>query len=304
MRQLRVARPAQAGRVGGVVLAAIVGIAAWLSVRPAQAQESGSEPGAKASWTQTLGLDTSLRGAYWSSDRDLNDNREVFRSRLLLDRDRSIRGADLAAVYTEAGLDERGRLQASRAVEDSYANFSSHLFLARTLAAQEDPNNYNLRYETAQQSELLVANLLAPIGGGNLSQFLSLQDNLRYFGPRPFGVSSLTQYGSRGDWTETASLFGTMDGFSYAFDTQYLSANGQRANNDQQQKQFVLTAKQQLTPADSVYFQVGRLNSDSGDLAQYDNQSQANHSLRANETPLWCLLAFIHSSKHGGPRED
>ncbi len=99
---------------------------------------------------------------------ELNDNRSVFRSRLQLDRDRAARSADLAAIYDAAGMTEVSDRAASRAVEESYSDFAGHLFLADSLGNQEDPQRFDLRLETARESELLVANLLAPPGGGNL----------------------------------------------------------------------------------------------------------------------------------------
>ena len=92
----------------------------------------------------------------------LNDNRSVFRSRLQLDRDRATRSADLAAIYDAAGLTEVGERAASRAVQESYSDFAGHLFLAQSLQGREDPQRFDLRFETARESELLVANLLAP----------------------------------------------------------------------------------------------------------------------------------------------
>jgi hypothetical protein len=94
------------------------------------------------------------------------------------------------------------------------------------LQALEDVNRFDLRLESARQSELLVANLLAPPGAGNLSQQLSQQEHLRFFEPRPFGLSSLTEYDSRGNWIRPSTLFGTVGGFSYAFDSQYENLNG------------------------------------------------------------------------------
>src|SRR5439155_23984481 len=35
---------------------------------------------------------------------ELNDNRAVYRSRLLLDQDRAVRGANLAAIYRDSGM--------------------------------------------------------------------------------------------------------------------------------------------------------------------------------------------------------
>ncbi len=214
---------------------------------------------------------------------ELNDNRSIVRSRLQLDRDRATRSADLAAIYDAAGLTEVSQSAASRAVEESYSDFAGHLFLADSLATEEDPRGYDLRLETARQSELLVANLLAPPGGGNLSQILSQQDHLQYFGTRPFGFSSLTEYGSRGDWSQSATAFGNADGFSYAVDEQYVSLNGQRPNNDSEDRQFSFQAKQQVTPADSAYFQASYFKANSGDVAQYYDPASAIQELRVNE---------------------
>jgi len=225
---------------------------------------------------------------------ELNDNRSLFRSRLLLDRDRAIRSADLAAIYDEAGLSEVSRLEASRSVSEDYANFSGHLFLARSLQAREDPNSYDLRFETPRQSELLVANLLAPIGGANLSQLLSQQEHLQYFDPKPFGVSSLTEYGSRGDWDQSGTAFGVIGRFSYALDAQYLSHNGQRPNNDLEQTRYIFSASQQITPNDSIYAQVGLFKSESGDVAQHYDPTNANRTLRVNEKQEPTFYAGYH----------
>ena len=226
--------------------------------------------------------------------KELYDNRSIFRSRLLLDGDQALRSADLSVIYAESGLTEFSRLSASRAVTENYADFSGHLFLARSLQKNESPNSLNLRYETPRQSELLVANLLAPPGGGNLSQLLSEQDYLQYFNERPFGASSLTEYGSRSDWSQSTTAFGTQDGFSYALDAQFISQNGQRPNNDIQQGRLIGTFKQQLTPRDSVYLQIGTFKSHAGDLAQYYDPASANPNFRVNEDQVPTVYAGYH----------
>jgi Tfp pilus assembly protein PilF len=230
---------------------------------------------------------------------ELNDNRSIFRSRLQLDRDRATRSADLAAIYGAAGMTEVSDRAASRAVEESYSDFAGHLFLANSLARQEDPQRFDLRYETARESELLVANLLAPPGGGNLSQILSQQDRLQYFDTRPFGFSSLSEYNSRGDFNQAATAFGSFDGFSYAFDAQYVSQNGDRRNNKLEDRQFSFTAKQQITSSDSLYFQVGYFRGDSGDVAQRYNPTNAAAGLHAIEEQSPNL--FIGASHEWSP---
>ena len=230
---------------------------------------------------QTHQINDAVRDLEHSAE--LNDNRSVFHSRLQLDRDLAARSADLAAIYGAAGMAEVGKSAASRAVEESYSDFAGHLFLANSLEDQEDPARFDLRFETARESELLVANLLAPPGGGNLSQILSEQDRLQYFDTRPFGFSLLTGYGSGGDWNQAATAFGYAGGFSYALDAQYVSRNGQRPNNSLLDRQFTFTAKQQITPSDSAYFQAGYFHGDSGDVAQHYDPADAILSLHADE---------------------
>src|SRR5262249_8933041 len=97
----------------------------------------------------------------------LNDNERLFRSKLLLDEDRAVRGANLAGVYQDTGIlnwnkgvamSDWSVREASRAVSDDYANFSAHQFLANSYDAFRDPRQINLRYETPWFSELLMAN--------------------------------------------------------------------------------------------------------------------------------------------------
>src|SRR5438045_1556512 len=63
---------------------------------------------------------------------ELNGNRRVYRSGLLLDQDAAVRGANLANVYRDAGMDDVSVREASRAVNADYANYSAHLFLANS----------------------------------------------------------------------------------------------------------------------------------------------------------------------------
>jgi len=222
---------------------------------------------------------------------ELNNNRSVFRSQLLLDRDRATRSADLASIYDAAGLDEVSQAAASRAVDESYSDFSGHLFLANSLATQEDPQRYNLRLETARESEQLVANLLAPPGGGNLSQLLSQQDHLQNFDARPFGASTMSEYNSRLGWSESATAFGQLRNFSYAFDAQDAMLNGQQPNSDSKTFQFAFRARQQVTSADSAYFSVDTFDGSSGDVAQHYNPADAIAGLQANENQIPNLFA-------------
>ena len=205
------------------------------------------------------------------ASEERNDNRSLFRSKLLLDQDRAVRSANLAAIYSDAGMFDVSVREASRAVTADYANYSAHLFLANSYNELRDPALVNLRYETATFSEYLLANLLSPVGGTSLSPYVSQQEYSRLFEGDRVGLSSETDYSSRGSWQQQASQFGWFKDSAYAIDIFYKSANGQRPNNSLEQHAYSVQVKQQLTPHDSVYVQAIWSDYESGDVRQvYD----------------------------------
>jgi Tfp pilus assembly protein PilF len=226
--------------------------------------------------------------------QELNDNRRVYRSRLLLDQDRAVRSANLAAIYQDAGLTDVSVREAARAVNTDYGNHSAHLFLANSYDALRDPRQINLRYETAWLSEYLVANLLAPVGASPLSPYVTQQEYARLFERDRVGFSSSTEYWSRGDWFQTASQFGVFGNASYAADVAYRSETGFRPNNDVEQLTVSLKAKQQLSFKDSLYVQAIYYDAEAGDVTPYYNQRQANLGLRTKETQEPIVLAGYH----------
>ena len=213
----------------------------------------------------------------------LNDNRSVYRSQLLLDQDRAVRSANLAAMYRDDGMDDVAVREAVRAVNYDYENYSAHLFLANSYYGVSDPNLVNLRYETPTENEYLLANLLAPVGAGMMSPVISQQEYSPLFERNRVGVASSTEYLSRGAWTQSGAQFGVFDDFSYAVEGYYHTDNGQRVNNDVEQRQLSGTFKLEFTPQDTVYFQVEQYEANSGDLEQYYNPTNANPAARVNE---------------------
>lgn len=201
--------------------------------------------------------------------KGLNENRQLYRSNLLLDQDQAVRSANLANLYRDAGMTAVCVREASRAVSYDYANFSSHLFLANSYDELRDPNRINLRYETPAESEYLIANLLAPVGAGALSQSISQQEYSKLFERDGFGVASSTEYLSRGAWTEQGAQYGAFGNSSYAFEALYRSDPGQRPNNDFESTEVRLQLKHQLTTKDSIYFRAIYYKAEGGDVIQY-----------------------------------
>ncbi|WP_243360134.1 tetratricopeptide repeat protein [Fundidesulfovibrio terrae] len=97
---------------------------------------------------------------------ELNDNRAMFRSRLLLDRDLAVRNFDLAKAYNLLGLGEWAFAKAVTAIKKDPFDSSAHLFLSSAFA--------NTRQRvSASSSELLLYRLLSP---ANQSTFTLYND--------------------------------------------------------------------------------------------------------------------------------
>jgi len=228
--------------------------------------------------------------------QELNDNRRVYRSQFLLDQDRAVRSANLAAIYQADGMEEVSVREAARGVDADYATASSHLFLANSYNALRDPKRINLRYETPWFNELLLANLLAPVGGGPLSQYVSEQEYSKLFEADRFGISSTTTYFGTGEIRETASQFGIFGNVSYSLDTEFQYDNGRRPNNEITRSESYGQVKLQLTPQDTIFLQTKYQDVRQGDLLQYYDQRNAAPGLHFRELqqPAIILAGYHH----------
>jgi tetratricopeptide (TPR) repeat protein len=224
----------------------------------------------------------------------LNQQRSVFRSTHLLDQDRAVRSANLAALYRDAGMTDVSVHEAARAVNSDYANYSAHAFLAQSFNERRDPDLVNLRYETVTFSEYLLANLLAPVGGTVLSPQVSQQEYSRLFERDRLGLSSATDYASDGSWAQSASQFGTIGNVGYALDVNWRSHEGHRPNNDLSQFLGSGQFKFQLTPQDSVYVQAAYSKVESGDMRQFADEAESSRTLQVEERQEPNVFAGYH----------
>jgi tetratricopeptide (TPR) repeat protein len=227
---------------------------------------------------------------------ELNDNRLIYRSQFLLDQDRAVRSANLAAIYQDDGMEDVSVREATRGVESDYSDASSHLFLANTYNELRDPERINLRYETPWFNELLLANLLAPVGGGPLSQYVSEQEYSKLFEADRFGISSTSSYFSTGEIRETASQYGIFGNVSYSLDTEFQYNNGLRPNNEITRSESYAEVKLQLTLQDSIFLQTKYTDIREGDLFQYYDQNSFAPGLHFRELqqPGLILAGYHH----------
>jgi Flp pilus assembly protein TadD len=225
----------------------------------------------------------------------LNDNRRVYRSRFLLDQDSAVRSANLAKLYENNAMADLSVREATRAVESDYTNASAHLFLANSYDAKRDPANLLLRYDSAWFNELLMANLLAPVGGGPLSQFVSQQEYSKLFSADGFGGSSLTEW-REGYLDQKLSLFASHGRLGGGLDFKYKSDDGLKANSDRISRELFAQMKYQAGPDDLLYSLVHWKTRTNGDTLQtYSNlPGNPGQRLTENEKPGLLLLGWNH----------
>lgn len=221
-------------------------------------------------------------------------NRVVYRSRALLDEDRAVRGANLALLYRDAGLNELGLRAASAALEDDYANSSAHLFLANSYNNLRGAEQSDLRFETAWYTEFLLANLLAPVGSGAPSPTVSANEYGRLFDRTDHGITSSTEYSSQGDWRQAGAVHGVLERMSYSLDTLYVSETGDRNNADVESLQFSAALKQQVTREGDVFLRVLHYDFESGDVRRLPSQIMASSTLRVEDTREPEVVAGYH----------
>ncbi|MEO5914554.1 MAG: FecR domain-containing protein [Luteolibacter sp.] len=229
---------------------------------------------------------------------ELNDNRRLYRSSMLLDQDRAVRGANLAKIYQYNGMREVAVREATRAVESDYTNPSAHLFLANSFDALRDPDRILLRNETPWFNELLLSNMLSPVGGGPLSQFVSQEEYSKLLESDGIGGSFVNQWRGNSDIRSTASVFGTEGKVSYGLDAYYQNDTGDRPNSEMRLQELYGQFKWQPSPDDIFYFLGKWAAQKGGDNTQnYDNTTSpyATHSsFEENQEPGLLLAGWNH----------
>ncbi len=224
----------------------------------------------------------------------LNDNRRIYRSRLLLDQDRAVSGANLANIYRDEGMSDVSLREAGNALSADYANGAAHQFLSDSYTALQDPQQVNLRYETPAVAEHLLANLLSPVGGSSLSRLVSQQEYSQMFEHNRVGLVTDSEYLTRGVWSVNAAQFGVVNGTSYALEGSYHTDPGTRPNDDLAEHSWAARIQHQVSAQDSLYVEVSDSVSRTGDVTPYYDNTDANPTLRTQDAVGPTVVAGWH----------
>ena len=206
---------------------------------------------------------------------ELNDNRLVYRSRLLLDSDLAARSAALGQIYNDLGFQQLGLVEGWKAVNTDPTNFSAHRLLADTYS--------NLpRHEIARVSELLQSQLLQPINITPIQPLLA-ESNLFLVssaGPARLSFNEFNPLFTRnGIWFQTTGLGGENNTYggegvlsgiynkaSFSLGGFHFQTDGFRKNANQNDDIGTAFAQFELSPQTSIQGEYRYRNSVRGDI--------------------------------------
>jgi len=206
---------------------------------------------------------------------ELNDNRAVYRSRLLLDSDLAARSASLARIYSDLGFQELALVEGWKSANIDPSNFSAHRFLADSYAVLP-------RHEIARVSELLQSQLLQPLSTTPI-QPQAAESNLFLISSGGPGVASFNEFnplfnrdgvnvqasgmvGNHGTSSGEGIVSGIYKKLAYSFGGFTYRTDGFRTNSDQKDDIANLFLQYEFSPQTSAQFEYRYRHTTAGDL--------------------------------------
>ena len=206
---------------------------------------------------------------------ELNNNRAVYRSNLLLDQDHAARSSSLGRIYSALGFEQLALQQAYNSLNQDSSNHSAHRLLADAYASQP-------RHEIARVSELLQAQLLQPINTAPLQPYLA-ESSLAIIGNAGSAQLSYNEYnplfakdglffqangliGNNNTKGDDVIVAGINDNFSFSLGQYHYETDGFRTNNALNEDVVNVFAQYTVTPKLSLQAEWRRHDSDHGDI--------------------------------------
>ena len=204
-----------------------------------------------------------------------NNNRAVYRSRLLLEQDRSTRGVSLARIYSRLGFDPQALAEATTSLTVDPTNHSAHRFLSDSYATVE-------RHEIARASELLQSQLFQPVNTSPIQPHVTFLD-LAIPSYAPADLTAFNDYsslverdrprltgagltGSDRTWADELVLSGVSGRLSYSIGHFHFNSDGYRENNTLDHDLYDVFAQMAITSEFGLQAELRQRDTRQGDL--------------------------------------
>ena len=235
---------------------------------------------------------------------ELNDNRAVYRSKLLLDSDLASRSASQARIYSDLGFQQRALAEGWTSVNTDPTNYSAHRFLADSYSALP-------RHEIARVSELLQSQLLQPINITPIQPRLA-ESNLFLISSGGPGSLSFNEFNPlfnrNGSTIQASGLVGNHDTYagegviagilgkgSYSIGYTHFQTDGFRTNNDQDDDIINAFVQIEMTPKTSIQTEFRYRDNQRGDTVLRFFEDDFLPDLRQEDQTASARLGFRHA---------
>ncbi|MEO8007887.1 MAG: tetratricopeptide repeat protein [Betaproteobacteria bacterium] len=256
---------------------------------------------------------------------ELNDDRAVYRSRLLLDQDSASRSVGLARIYTDVGFGQLALAEGVKSLTSDPGSYSAHRFLADSYASIP-------RFDAARVSELLQSQLLQPatasalqpqLGEGGLlildragPPVASFQEFNPLFERDRFTAYASGVAGNKGTFGDELLLSAQKQGNLFSVGQFHYQTDGFRENDDLKQDIYTAFVQKDVSYQSSLQAEFRSSRTNRGDVVQnFDSNSfsttsrvhldtqtgrlGARHSLDAQSTFLASVtLGDLHGSSN------
>jgi hypothetical protein len=177
-----------------------------------------------------------------------NENRAVYRSTALIDRDTAARSAGLAEIFRELGFHKAAEVEAIKSINLDYTNFSAHKLLSES--------SRSIQQSDASLSERSITELMAPLSL-NLVNTPAVAPGLNDYNALFDRVMQRTRFGFEGStyhdlWLPEAFHAGRTENSAYSFGVQAASTEGGREEDYGRDYRLQGSFRYQLSPRDRI----------------------------------------------------
>jgi Tfp pilus assembly protein PilF len=221
-----------------------------------------------------------------------NDNRAIYRSKLMLDSDAATRTNSLGRIYNRVGFTQLARLEAIKSLNKDYSNYSAHFALA-DVYSQEHLNS------RAQTTENLLGRLLSPVtfnaNNVNISGEASINEYTTLYDAPDSRVnmegranSSLRSFGGGVEYISADQDLGYNLG--YTFDNR----DGFRANDVERNHQFFSLGQAKISPDSTFVWDAAVTANQMGDLVFNFDPLEENQEIESDLDSVLLRGGFHH----------
>jgi tetratricopeptide (TPR) repeat protein len=223
---------------------------------------------------------------------ELNDNRAVYRSRLLLDEDLAARSASLGRIYRDLDFEPLALIEGWKSVDSDPSDYSGHRLLADVYSAMP-------LHEIARVDELFRSQLLQPINITPIQPQLAQSNTflMQNAGPTELAFNEFNPMFDRNRWAiqgdgvtgsngtrgEDIVVSGVHDKLSYSVGQFHFETDGFRENNDFKQDVANAFVQYRATPQTTVLAEIRSSKIDKGDLELLFDPEDYNPTERQTE---------------------